>query len=297
MPSTVPYAPSYDFANDTSAQNFVNAAALQTQLQSIAAAQSDLISDLGVSIRDDDTLTDELVRLRNLHPEVSTLLDSLTTGTTLTQALFYYYPVRLASTANIPLLSGNLTVDGATTAPGDRILVKDQTTQSENGLYTAGSSAWTRTADLPDATRTGQGWAVIVVEGSTNSSTVWGIVAGGDASLQPLVGTDAVTFFPVIGQFPLPIVKGGTAASTVAGAKTSLGFAGKYTTVITQTGSATSFGVNHNLNSSAVVVSVVETATNTAVYLDWSPTTANSVTLTFDTAPALSATFTVTVLG
>ena len=54
---------------------------------------------------------------------------------------------RLATTANITL-SGLQTIDGITTVANDRILVKDQTTPSENGIYVAASGAWTRATDF-----------------------------------------------------------------------------------------------------------------------------------------------------
>lgn len=48
---------------------------------------------------------------------------------------------RVASTANITTLSGLLTIDGVTVSSADRVLVKNQTTQSQNGLYKAQSGA------------------------------------------------------------------------------------------------------------------------------------------------------------
>ena len=45
-------------------------------------------------------------------------------------------PVRVATTANVTL-SGLQTIDGVTLEADDRILVKDQTTTSENGIYAA----------------------------------------------------------------------------------------------------------------------------------------------------------------
>ncbi len=51
--------------------------------------------------------------------------------------------VKVASVANIASLSGLVTVDGYTLIAGDRILLKNQTTPSQNGIYTASSTAWT----------------------------------------------------------------------------------------------------------------------------------------------------------
>lgn len=55
--------------------------------------------------------------------------------------------VKCATTANITL-SGLQTIDTYTTLAGDRVLVKNQGTSSENGIYIAGSSAWTRATDM-----------------------------------------------------------------------------------------------------------------------------------------------------
>lgn len=54
--------------------------------------------------------------------------------------------VRVATTANITL-SGLQTIDGVTLIAGDRVLVKNQTTQSQNGVYDASAGAWTRSSD------------------------------------------------------------------------------------------------------------------------------------------------------
>lgn len=56
-------------------------------------------------------------------------------------------PVVCASTANIPTLSGLLTLDGITVVAGDRVLVKNQTASQNNGIYVAAAGAWSRSTD------------------------------------------------------------------------------------------------------------------------------------------------------
>lgn len=56
-------------------------------------------------------------------------------------------PVRVASTANLTL-SGEQTVNSVALVTGDRILVKDQTDTSENGIWEVEQSAWKRAADF-----------------------------------------------------------------------------------------------------------------------------------------------------
>ena len=55
--------------------------------------------------------------------------------------------VLVASTANIPVLSGLLTIDGVALPEAARVLVKDQTAQATNGIYLAHAGAWLRDAD------------------------------------------------------------------------------------------------------------------------------------------------------
>jgi hypothetical protein len=72
---------------------------------------------------------------------------------------------RVASTANVTTLSGTITVDGTVLAVDDRVLLKNQTTASENGVYIVNAGAWTK---LPDASDVGS--LVFVLEGTANGS-------------------------------------------------------------------------------------------------------------------------------
>jgi hypothetical protein len=84
--------------------------------------------------------------------------------------------VRAASTANAALASAfenGDTLDGVVLATGDRILIKDQTTASENGIYVVNvSGAPTRAADLAAASD-GKGIAVTVTNGTVNNDRVY----------------------------------------------------------------------------------------------------------------------------
>lgn len=98
--------------------------------------------------------------------------------------------VRLATTLNITL-SGAQTIDGIVTASGDRVLVKDQATGSQNGIYvviTAG--AWLRTADFDSSLDIVNGALVFIKEGAANGSQWWTLI---NASA-PTLGTTALSF-------------------------------------------------------------------------------------------------------
>jgi len=56
-----------------------------------------------------------------------------------------YEPCVVATTANITL-SGLQTIDGVSLVDSDRVLVKDQTTTTQNGIYYAKADAWYRSA-------------------------------------------------------------------------------------------------------------------------------------------------------
>ena len=95
--------------------------------------------------------------------------------------------VQAATTANI-VLTGLLTIDGYQTVAGDRILVKNQTTSSANGIYAAAAGAWTRTADASTGTQL-DGAAVYVTQGTTLVDTGW---VQTDASI--VIGTSPVSW-------------------------------------------------------------------------------------------------------
>lgn len=102
-------------------------------------------------------------------------------------------PVRVASTANIAIATGGLlTIDGIVLVAGDRVLLKDQTTSAENGIYIASSGSWTRSTDA-DNSPVGEvvaGMAVWVNEGTINSDSRWVLTTNGTITL----GTTGLTF-------------------------------------------------------------------------------------------------------
>ena len=97
--------------------------------------------------------------------------------------------VRAATTANITI-SGLQTVDGVALAAGDRVLVKNQTTASQNGIYTAAEGTWTRAADADQSGKLASGLSVFVKEGTSNGKKQWRLSTTGSIVL----GTTALTF-------------------------------------------------------------------------------------------------------
>jgi hypothetical protein len=97
-------------------------------------------------------------------------------------------PVLCGTTANITL-SGLQTIDGVTVVAGSRVLVKNQTTTSQNGIYLASATAWSR---APDADTWDElvSALVFVESGSTLAGSAWycTIQRGGT------LGTTAITW-------------------------------------------------------------------------------------------------------
>jgi hypothetical protein len=88
-------------------------------------------------------------------------------------SLAFKAPCRLATTANITL-SGMQTIDGVLPTSTEhvdlrRILVKNQTTASQNGIYIMDTGVWERTKDFDGANDFRQGTRVFVWGGSTQS--------------------------------------------------------------------------------------------------------------------------------
>ena len=78
--------------------------------------------------------------------------------------------VQIATTANITL-SGEQTIDGITTS-ASRVLVKNQTDQTTNGIYVSAAGAWSRSTDANTGLEL-QGAAVFVEEGTTQANAGW----------------------------------------------------------------------------------------------------------------------------
>ena len=81
-------------------------------------------------------------------------------------------PVVCTTTANITL-SAVQTIDGVSVVAEDRVLVKDQTDGTENGIYRCQAAAWVRAADFDGARDAAQGTVVRVVSGTSYGNTWW----------------------------------------------------------------------------------------------------------------------------
>ena len=98
--------------------------------------------------------------------------------------------VRVATTGNITL-EDQQTIDGVSVVAGNRVLVKDQSTGAENGIYLCvDGGSWTRATDLAAAVKAA-GFFTFVEEGTVNADNGYVCTsnAGGDT-----VGTHNLAF-------------------------------------------------------------------------------------------------------
>jgi hypothetical protein len=121
---------------------------------------------------------------------------------TTVQGIDWKASVRAATTANVTLasaLENGDVLDGVTLATGNRVLVKDQSTGSENGIYVVKvSGAPDRSTDADLAAELTSNFAVFVEEGTVNADQ--GYVLTNDGAIT--VGTTALAFtqFTGLGQ-------------------------------------------------------------------------------------------------
>jgi len=97
-------------------------------------------------------------------------------------------PVIAATTANTDIATGGLlTIDGVTVEVGDRVLVKDQTDATENGIYTASEGEWYRTPDAASSRNINKGVLIWVQSGTVNEDRIYAF-----DTLDPDIGTDNI---------------------------------------------------------------------------------------------------------
>lgn len=209
--------------------------------------------------------------------------------------------VRVATQANISLATPGATVDGIVMVSGDRVLVKAQTANTENGIYIWNGMATLMSRTLDANTFDELESALVSVDEGTNAGTVWRQTA-----VNGVLGTNAVLFvaFGTAGvqatEGAAGIAKVASQVITDAGTNdtdfitalklaTSVFAVKKFNQTIGD-GAATSYTVTHNLNTRDIITEVMETSgLFRTVLIEIQRTSVNSVTVLFDVAPAAGA--------
>jgi len=97
--------------------------------------------------------------------------------------------VRVATTGAITL-SATQTIDGVSVIAGNRVLVKNQSPATANGIYVVAAGSWTRATDADSNTEVTPGMFTFVEEGTVNGLTGWVLSSTGATTL----GTTNLTF-------------------------------------------------------------------------------------------------------
>jgi hypothetical protein len=215
---------------------------------------------------------------------------------------------RVGTQSNINLSSPGATIDGVTMASQDRVLVRNQSTQSENGIYVWNGSAVAMTRSLDASTFAELEQAIITVEEGTDAGTTWRQTEiNGTIDVSNVIFTSFAAAAPAASETTAGIAELATQAEVDAGTDdariiTPLKLASwsgrirKYAASFGD-GSATSYVITHNFNTRDVTVVVFpNSGTYDNVEVDVGRTSVNEVTLVFATAPASNA-YRVVVIG
>jgi len=207
---------------------------------------------------------------------------------------------RVATTANIDLSNSPSSIDGVTLALNDRVLVKGQTTASQNGIYIYNGSGVAMTRALDANTASELNAAVVSIrEGSSNADTIWRQTAE-----IVTLGTDNVVWEEFVTTVPdaTETTKGKVEIATQTEVNTgtldapyvvtpyklanSTWVKKKYTAIIGD-GTNTTYTITHNLGTQDVFVAIYKNSGNyEEVIAEVRHSTANTVQIVFASAPA-----------
>lgn len=109
----------------------------------------------------------------------------------LTASVAVKAPVKVASAANLTL-EGEQTVNGVAVVEGDRVLVKDQSDATENGIYVVSTGDWSRAGDFDGQLDVVKGTLVV----TNNSTSIYYRVTTADPIT---IDTSSITFEAVAG--------------------------------------------------------------------------------------------------
>jgi hypothetical protein len=204
---------------------------------------------------------------------------------------------RVSTQANINLASPGGTIDGITMVSGDRVLVRVQSTGSQNGLYVWNGAASPMTRTLDGSTFVELEAAVVGVEEGTDAGSLFRQTqVNGTIDSSTVTWTSLGTSAPAATETTAGILEIATQAETDTGtddqrALTPLkgrnaSWAARRFSATFGDGSATQYDITHNLNSTDVQVSVHVVSTGAQIICDITRTGVNVVRLNFAAAPA-----------
>ena len=283
--------------HDNAAHSAINISALATPAADVSWGTYKITS-LGDPTNPQDAATknyvDTVAQGLNIHDPVAagtTASLATTTGGTVT------YNNGTSGVGATLTLSVALTVlDGYTLSTGDRIMVKNESTTANNGVYTIDATGLilTRATDADTSTELNGGDFFFVQNGTTLDNTGWVIV-----DKVTTIGTTPVVFSQFSGAGTYTAGNGLTLTGSVfsVNAGTGITTTGGTTNIDTSVvvtkyaanvgdGTNTSITVTHNLGTKDVIVSVYDNSSPYAeVVCDVQHTSTTAITLLFSVAP------------
>ena len=182
-------------------QATITGSATTIDTESLTANRA-VISNGSQKIAVSDVTSTELGYLDGVSSAIQTQIDTKAATSYVNDAvagLRTRVVVEAASTGNLDLtsdLQNGDTVDGVTLATGDQVLLKDQSTASQNGVYTVVSSGTAGRSTEYDSIDELSGQMVIANQGSANDNKFFLCTTNNTASL----GSDSISFSQVTPQ-------------------------------------------------------------------------------------------------
>ena len=197
---------------------------------------------------------------------------------------------RVSTQGNIDLSAPGATIDGITMSSGDRVLVRSQTTQSQNGIYVWNGASTSATRSLDASTFDELEQAVVTVEEGTDAgSSFRQTQVNGTIDSSNVIFSSFGTGAPSASETTAGIAELATQAETDAGTddarivtplklKTWSSAPKRYAADFGD-GSATSYTITHNLASRDLTVAIYRNSGNyDEVECDVEHTTTNTIT-------------------
>jgi len=226
----------------------------------------------------------------------------------LVEGLNWKANVRVASTGNVNISTAPAAVDGVTLSNDDRVLLKNQSTGAENGVYifNGSGSAMTRSGDVSTAAELVNA-VVTVSEGTTNADTTWR-----QDTINITLGTTSISWVSFGSSAGAATESSAGIAEIATQAETDTGTDdARFVTPLKLTtwsgatkrfqatigdGTSTQLDVTHNRNSTDIIIQVFIVSSGMQIICDITRLNANTARFNFASAPA-SNTLRVVVLG